>query len=78
MRYNSIGNTIDYCNGTSWASLGVASATTVAFRARITSNQSGNQNTGTKLIWSIEDFDTNNNFNPRQGPSRRQCPVSTS
>lgn len=64
VRYNSTSNTIDYCSGSAWLSLGPSATVVPAFSV----HKNGTNQTGlaaatyTKLTWSAKRFDTNNNF----------------
>jgi hypothetical protein len=63
IRYNTTSNTMEYCTGTAWANLGPSATTPVAFRVNKNgTNQTVTAGTATKLTWSTEEFDTNNNF----------------
>ncbi|WP_414462398.1 tail fiber domain-containing protein [Hyphomicrobium sp. DY-1] len=61
-RYNNVSNTIDYCTGTAWMSLGPSSTTPVAFQVSKNADQTVTASQHTKLTWQTEEFDTNNNF----------------
>ncbi len=62
-RYNSTSNTVDYCSGSAWLSLGPSSTSPVSFMVtKGGTNQTVTANTVTKLTWSTKTYDTNNNF----------------
>jgi hypothetical protein len=62
-RYNSTSNTIDYCTGTAWMSLGPSTTLVPAFMAYGNSTETVAHNTPTKLTtFGAVGFDTNNNF----------------
>jgi hypothetical protein len=63
VRYNSTSNTIDYCSGSAWLSLGPSATSPVSFMVtKGGTTQTVTANTVTKLTWSTEVYDTNNNF----------------
>ncbi|WP_414463365.1 C1q-like domain-containing protein [Hyphomicrobium sp. DY-1] len=61
-RFNSVSNTIDYCTGTAWMSMGPSSSQPVSFLATMSANQTVTTNTTTKVAFNTKRFDTNNNF----------------
>ncbi len=61
-RYNSTSNTIDYCSGSAWLSLGPSSTQPISFYAYRNATQTVTANTLTKIALNAEVFDTNNNF----------------
>ena len=63
VRYNSTSNTIDYCTGTSWTSLGPSSTVPSFAVNRNGTNQTVTANTATKILFTTVEFDTNSNFN---------------
>lgn len=63
VRYNSTSNTIDYCSGSAWLSLGPSATQVPAFSVNKSgTNQTVTAGASTLLTWSSELFDTNNNF----------------
>lgn len=64
VRYNSTSNTIDYCSGSAWLSLGPSATVVPGFKVtKGGTNQTGiAASTDTLLTWSTKVFDTNNNF----------------
>jgi len=62
-RYNSVSNTIDYCTGSAWMSLGPSATVPVAFLVtRNGVDQSITTSVDTKVDWTTKAFDTNSNF----------------
>jgi hypothetical protein len=68
VRYNSISNTIDYCSGSAWLSLG-PSATVVPsfFVTRGGTDQTVTSGVETRVSFTTKVFDTNNNFDTATG-----------
>jgi hypothetical protein len=63
IRYSNTSSTIEYCNSTAWTSVGPSDTSPVSFSAHKNNvNQTITASTWTKLTWSTEEFDTNNNF----------------
>jgi hypothetical protein len=63
VRYNTVSNTMEYCNSSTWANMGPSATTPVSFMVNKNgTNQTVTTNTYTKLTWGNEVFDTNNNF----------------
>lgn len=63
MRYSNTSSTLEYCNSTAWTSLGPSDTAPVSFSVNKNgTNQTFAATTWTKLTWSTEEFDTNNNF----------------
>jgi hypothetical protein len=63
MRYSAISSTMEYCNGSVWTSMGPSDTTPVSFSVNKNGTaQTVTGSTETKLTWSTEVFDTNNNF----------------
>ena len=63
LRYSTTSSTVQYCNSTAWVSMGPSSTQPVAFFAhKGGTNQTVPTGVATKLTWSSERFDTNNNF----------------
>ncbi|NBV54547.1 MAG: hypothetical protein EBR79_02410, partial [Proteobacteria bacterium] len=63
LRYSTTSSTVEYCNSTAWTSLGPSSTSPVSFM--VTRNgvaQTVADSTWTKLQFTTEVFDTNNNF----------------
>ncbi|MFZ2620768.1 MAG: hypothetical protein WAX89_07850, partial [Alphaproteobacteria bacterium] len=62
LRYSPTSSTVEYCNSTAWVSMGPSDTTPVSFYV----HKNGTDQTGlsgwTKLTFSTEDYDTNNNF----------------
>ncbi|MBS0234518.1 MAG: hypothetical protein JSR99_13645 [Proteobacteria bacterium] len=62
-RYNGVSNTIDYCTGTSWMSMGPSSTQPVSFNVDLNgTDQTVTTNAWTMLSWNRKNFDTNTNF----------------
>lgn len=63
MRYSATSSTLEYCNGSAWTSMGPSATSVPAFLVNKNgTNQTVSTNTTTKLTWSNEVYDTNNNF----------------
>ncbi|HEX2842103.1 tail fiber domain-containing protein [Hyphomicrobium sp.] len=63
IRYSTTSSTLEYCNSTAWTSLGPSDTQVVSFKVNKNgTNQTVTASTWTKLTWSSEVFDTNNNF----------------
>lgn len=62
LRYSTTSSTVEYCNSTTWTSLGPSDTVPIGFRVYKNANQTVTTNTNVKVTWSTESFDTNNNF----------------
>lgn len=63
IRYSQISSTMEYCNSTAWVSMGPSDTTPISFMVdKNGSDQTVTSGVNTKLTWSTERFDTNNNF----------------
>ena len=63
IRYNAVSSTVEYCNSTAWVSMGPSDTVPVNFHVTKGGNdQTVTANTWTKLTWSAETRDSNNNF----------------
>jgi hypothetical protein len=63
LRYSTTSSTVEYCNSTAWTSLGPSDTTVTSFSVHKNgTDQTVVSGVATKLTWSTEDFDTNNNF----------------
>lgn len=62
MRYSTTSSTLEYCNSTTWLSMGPSATSVPAFSVNKTSNQTVTADTWTLVTWNSENFDTNNNF----------------
>ena len=63
MRYSSVSSTMEYCQGSAWVSMGPSATVPVSFRVTKGGNNQTVPSAHTKLTWSSEVFDSNNNFN---------------